>query len=160
MTQRQKETASRLRAEGVYLKDIAHQLDCDISLVSLLVRSRLSAVGVADPWTPRAGRLSVDEREQILVGLAQGESLSSIARSLRRSPSTVSRGVKANGHPESYSVWRFHHRARDRTRRPKPAKLCRGPLLNEVTKRLGQLWSPQEISERLVLTIPTTSRCA
>ena len=154
LTQRQKETAFRLRAEGVYLKDIAHQLDCDISFVSLLVRSRRSAVGVADPWTPRSGRLSVDEREQILVGLAQGESLSSIARSLRRSPSTVSREVKANGGPESYSVWRSHHRARDQTRRPKPAKLCRGPLLTEVTKRLGQLWSPQEISERLVLDYP------
>ena len=133
LTQRQKETAFRLRAEGVYLKDIAHQLDCDISLVSLLVRSRRSAVGVADPWTPRAGRLSVDEREQILVGLAQGESLSAIARSLRRSPSTVSREVKANGGPKNYSVWRSHHRARDQTRRPKPAKLCRGPLLKDLS---------------------------
>ena len=102
-------TRSTLKSANRLSKDwgplhIAHQLDCDISFVSLLVRSRSSAVGVADPWTPRAGRLSVDEREQILVGLAQGESLSAIARSLRRSPSTVSREVKANGGPKSYSV--------------------------------------------------------
>jgi len=154
LTQRQKETAFRLRAEGVFLKDIAHQLDCDISCVSLLVRSRRSAVGVSDPWTPRVGRLSVDERERILTGLARAESLSSIARSLSRSASTVSREVKANGGRDHYSVWRSHHRARDQTRRPKPAKLCRGPLLNEVSKRLVQLWSPQEISQRLRLMYP------
>jgi IS30 family transposase len=154
LTQRQKETAFRLRAAGVYLKDIAHQLDCDLSCVSLVVRSRRSPVGVADPWTPRASRLSVDERELILAGLARAESLSSIARSLSRSPSTISREVKANGGQEHYSVWASHHRARDQTRRPKPAKLSHGPLLTEVSKRLGQLWSPQEISQRLPLDYP------
>jgi IS30 family transposase len=154
LTQRQKETAFRLRAEGVYLQDIAHQLDCDQSCVSLVVRSRRSPFGVADPWIPRIGRLSVDERERILTGLAQAQSLSSIARSLGRSPSTITREVKANGGREHYSVWKSHHRARDQTRRPKPAKLRRGPLLNEVSKRLVQLWSPQEISERLRLIYP------
>jgi IS30 family transposase len=154
LTQRQKETAHRLRAEGVYLQDIAHQLDCDQSCVSLVVRSRRNPVGVADPWTPRSGRLSVDERERILMGLAQAQSLSSIARSLGRAPSTITREVKANGGREHYSVWKSHHRARDQTRRPKPAKLCRGPLLTEVSKRLGQLWSPKEISQRLRLTYP------
>jgi IS30 family transposase len=154
LTQRQKQTAFRMRAEGAYLKDIAHQLDCDVSCVSLVVRSRRNPVGVSDPWTPRTGRLTVDERERILRGLAQAESLSSIARSLSRSPSTVTREVKANGGRERYSVWRSHHRSRDQTRRPKPGKLCRGPLLTEVSKRLGQLWSPQEISKRLRLDYP------
>lgn len=51
-------------------------------------------------------------------------------------------------------MWKSHDRARDRTRRPKPAKLCRGPLLTEVSKRLGQLWSPQEISQRVRLDYP------
>jgi transposase, IS30 family len=154
LTQRQKQTAFRMRAEGAFLKDIAHQLDCDLSCVSLFVRERRNPVGVANPWTPRAGRLSVDEREQILTGLAQAESLSSIARSLCRSPSSVTREVKANGGREHYSVWRSHHRAQEQTRRPKPAKLCRGPLLTEVSKRLGQLWSPKEISKRLRLDYP------
>ena len=154
LTQRQKETAFRLRAQGVQLREIAHQLDCDQSCVSLVVRSRRNPIGVADPWTPRPGRLSVDERERILAGLARAESLSAIARSLGRSPSTITREVKANGGREHYSVWKSHHRARDQTRRPKPAKLCRGPLLREVSKRLSQLWSPQEISQRLRLDYP------
>ena len=154
LTQRQKQTAFRMRADGAQLKDIAHQLDCDLSCVSLVVRSLRNPVGVPEPWAPRAGRLCVDERERILRGLALDESLSSIARSLSRSPSTVTREVKANGGRGCYSVWGSHHRARDQARRPKPAKLCRGPLLSEVSKRLGQLWSPKEISKRLRLDYP------
>src|SRR3990172_1119793 len=41
-------------------------------------------------------RLSVFEREEIAVGLAGGESMSSIGRRLGRSPSTVSREVARN----------------------------------------------------------------
>jgi IS30 family transposase len=126
LTQRQKQTAFRMRAEGACLKDIAHQLDCDLSCVSLVVRSRRNPVGVADLWTPRAGRLSVDEREQILTGLAQAESLSSIARSLGRSPSSVTREVKANGgreraHCASRARGRDGVRARQRRLRPRSA---------------------------------------
>jgi hypothetical protein len=58
-TQRQKQTVFRLRAEGVYLKDIAHQLDRELSCVSLVVRLRPSFFGVSDPWTlERAGSAS------------------------------------------------------------------------------------------------------
>ena len=68
LTQRQKQTAFRYASEGGLLEDIAHQLDCDLSCVSLVVRSRRNPVGVSDPWTPRTGQLSVDERERILTG--------------------------------------------------------------------------------------------
>ena len=40
--------------------------------------------------------LSIDEREEISRGVAAGVSLRSIARSLGRAPSTVSRGFCAN----------------------------------------------------------------
>jgi IS30 family transposase len=42
----------------------------------------------------------------------------------------------------------------DRVRRPKPCKLRSGRLLDEVTHRLEQLWSPQEIAQRLRLDYP------
>ena len=104
LTQRQVQTVFRLRAEGVFLNDIAHQLDCDISCVSLVVRARRNSIGVSDQWTPRAGRLSGVEREQILAGLARAESLSSIARSLSRSPSTISPvGASTNS---TLALWR------------------------------------------------------
>jgi IS30 family transposase len=51
-------------------------------------------------------------------------------------------------------VWLAHCRAREQARRPKPCKLRRGPLLNEVARRLAQLWSPEEIAQRLPLDYP------
>ena len=51
-------------------------------------------------------------------------------------------------------MWRASNRARDLTRRPKPFTLPRGPLLDEVSKRLVQFWLPQENSKRLRLRYP------
>src|SRR5687768_15196574 len=50
--------------------------------------------GVAPPMRRRAEQaLRLEEREEISRALAQGESLRSIARALKRSPSTISREV-------------------------------------------------------------------
>lgn len=62
--------------------------------------------------------------------------------------------MKVNGGREHYSAWQAHERARQHARRPKPCKLRRGRLLNEVTRRLEQLWSPEEIARRLPLDHP------
>jgi IS30 family transposase len=123
-------------------------------MVSLMVRDGRYTRGVPDEWEPRAGCLTVLEREEILVGLRAGESLSAIGRRLGRSASTVSREVAANGGPEGYSVWRAHQRARLAARRPKPCKLRAGRLRDEVARRLLELWSPDEIARRLPLAFP------
>ena len=65
--------------------------------------------------------------------------------------STVSREVKRGGGCCGYSAWHAHQRAREQARRPKPFKLASGRLLEEVTSRLEQLWSPEEIAARLRL---------
>jgi IS30 family transposase len=135
------------------LAAIARQLNCADVTVSCVIRGHFGA-GRANTWGPRSGRLSVQEREQILLGLARGDSLSAIARSLGRSPSTVTREVAANGGREHYGVYGAHHRAREQTRRPKPGKLVQGPLAREVTCRLEQFWSPKEIAYRLPLDYP------
>jgi len=80
--------------------------------------------------------------------------MSAIARSIGRSPSTISRELAANGGREGYGAWRAHRRARESARRPKPHKLVRGRLLREVSRRLLALWSPQEIAQRLRLDYP------
>jgi transposase, IS30 family len=100
-------------------------------------------------WTPPAGRLSAEEREDILVGLKAGKSMSAIARELGRAPSTVTREVAANGGPTSYGAWRGLCRARALSRRPKTAKLCHRPLVVQVTTWLELCWSPEEIAHRL-----------
>ena len=150
----QKELAFRLRRSGWRLIDIAREIGCTAPMVGLMVREGRHVTGSPFGWEPRPGSLTIADRERILLGLGKRESLSSIARSLGRRASTVSREVKANGGREHYSAWRAHCRARDQARRPKPCKLRKGRLRDEVSRRLEQLWSPQEISRRLVLDFP------
>jgi IS30 family transposase len=150
LTHEQKQLAFRLRARGWRLVDIAHEIGCTAPMVGLMVREGRFTTGIPDEWDPRAGCLSIVEREEILVGLNAGESLRAIARQLGRSASTVSREVAANGGRESYSAWSAHQRAR----RPKPCKLRAGPLRDEVARRLVELWSPDEIARRLPLDFP------
>lgn len=154
LTQDQKSMAYRLKRHGLSNMEIARQLGCTDGLLVYMFQGKISSVGVATVWTPRPGALTIDDREQILLGLRAGHSMSAIARGLGRSPSTVTREVKANGGRGGYRAWRAHERARQCARRPKPSKLTRGPLLREVTRRLRQLWSPQEIARRLPLDYP------
>ena len=150
----QKALAFRLHAQGWRLVDIAKEIGCTGPMVGIMVRDGRHLQGAPFGWRPRPGCLSIAEREQILLGIGRGESLSAIARSLGRSASTITREVKANGGCGQYSAWGGHRRARDEARRPKPCKLRQGRLLGEVTRRLEQLWSPQEIARRLPLDYP------
>jgi len=151
----QKQMAFRLRARGWSLVAIARQIGCTPSMIGVMVRADRCRSGVADEWSPRASCLSIVEREHILLGVTRGESLRSIARSLGRAASTISRELAANGGRAGYAAWRAHQRARACARRPKPYKLRRGPLLEEVSQRLLELWSPQEIAQRLRLEYPS-----
>jgi transposase, IS30 family len=127
LTQAQKSMAYRLKAHGFNNSEIARQIGCTDGLVVYMFQGKISSVGVATVWTPRSGALTIDDREAILLGLRAGLSMSTIARGLCRSPSTVTREVKANGGREDYRAWSAHERARQCSRRPKPAKLTRGP---------------------------------
>jgi IS30 family transposase len=154
LSDEQKQLAFRLRARGWRLVDIAREVGCTAPMVGLMVRDGRFTTGLPDEWEPRVGCLMIREREEILVGLRAGESLSAIARRLGRAASTVSREVAANGGRESYSAWAAHQRAREEARRPKPCKLRAGRLCDEVARRLIELWSPDEIARRLPLDFP------
>lgn len=102
-----------------------------------------------------AGRLTLEEREEILIGLVEGESMSAIARRLARSPSTITREVSANGGRDGYRVWASYCRARERSRRPKETKLASCPRLrDQVAGWLEEWWSPDEIARRLRVEFP------
>jgi transposase, IS30 family len=154
LTNTQKQMAFRLKAQGWSLVDIGRQIGCSAPMVGLMVRDGRFRTGLPDDWSPRAGCLSILEREQILLGVSRGASMRAIARSLGRSPSTISRELAANGGREGYGAWRAQRRARAAARRPKPHKLRRGRLLREVSRRLLALWSPQQIAQRLRLDYP------
>lgn len=100
-------------------------------------------------------RLSLAEREEISRGIRAGQSCRAIARSIARSPSTVSREVKLNGSRTRYRAWQAERRFLRRSRRPKVPKLARSPKLRaEVERLLVQRWSPQQIAARLSLDHP------
>ena len=157
LSREQKDLAFRLRNEGWKLAAIAREIGCTGPMVGLMVRDGRSLEAKPFGWEPRPGCLTITDREQIMLGIGRKESLSTIAKALRRSPSTVCREVANNGGRENYSAWRAHERARDEARRPKPCKLRRGRLLREVTRGLEQFWSPDEISRRLAIDFPDDS---
>ena len=105
-------------------------------------------------WEPGPGRLTLAEREEISLGVHRGDTFSGIARRLGRAVSTVAREVAANGGRDGYRGWRAHRRARDRARRPKPAKLADRRLAVQVEAWLAEWWSPAEIARRLRLEFP------
>jgi IS30 family transposase len=118
----------------------------------------LRAAGGVKGNGERAGSgryLSAAEREEIAVGLARELPLREIARRLGRSPSTVSREVRRNSVRGVYRAHLAGREARERARRPKPAKLAVNDELREwVQHKLEKNWSPEEISHRLRLEFP------
>ena len=88
--------------------------------------------------------LAMWEREEIAVGLALGLALREIAGRLApgRSASTVSREVRRNSVRGVYRAHLAAREARDRARRPKPAKLAvNGELRGWVQGKLEENWS-------------------
>ena len=100
-------------------------------------------------------RLSLADREELSRGLVAGDSLRTIARRLRRAPSTISREVAWSGTRSRYRAWRADSEATRRGRRPKPAKLAvDARLCREVERGLRARWSPQQIAARLICDYP------
>ncbi|WP_253799448.1 helix-turn-helix domain-containing protein [Nocardia amikacinitolerans] len=87
------------------------------------------------------------EREETSRGLAAGCSGRTIAVCLGRSPSTIAREIVRNGGRAAYRAAAADHRAYQRARRPKPAKLTdpascapsgRCGIRSGLAARLGQ----------------------
>jgi len=97
LTRDQKQMALRLKSMGMASVEIGRQLGFHHSLVDVMFAQERFTKGVVDEWTPRSGHLSICEREEILLGLTRGVSMSAIAQGLGRSPSTITREVTANG---------------------------------------------------------------
>src|SRR3954454_3130568 len=85
--------------------------------------------------------LTLDEREEISRGVAAGVSLRSIAGSLGRAASTVSRELQRNGGQRRYRAAVADKRAWDRALRPKACKLAMHDELRQlVAARLEENW--------------------
>ena len=126
------------------------------------VRGVLLETGGIRPSPRRRSRLALTlaEREEISRGMVAGQSLRSIAASLRRAPSTVSREIKRNGDREGYRASKAEEAAWDRARRPKTCKLVENrALASIVAKKLRGLWSPEQIAGWLKYAYPDNENC-
>jgi IS30 family transposase len=139
--------------EGQSLSDIGRAL----GKAPGSVHGFLSAKGGIAPAVRRRDdrTLTGREREEISRGVCAGESLRSIASSLGRSPSTVSREVARNGGRRRYRAADADGRAWERGRRPKACKLADRPRLRRLVAEKLQLdWSPEQIAGWLARSFP------
>lgn len=103
----------------------------------------------------RGRELLAVEREQIMVGVARGESCRVIAGRLGRNHSVVSREIARNGGRELYRSGSAQGRADSTRTRPKRRKLeMKQDLHDAVAAGLALEWSPRQISERLRRNYP------
>ena len=121
------------------------------------VQGILAETGGIRPPARKRSRLALTlcERETISRGLVAGQSIRSIAASLKRHPSTVSREIRRNGGRRGYRANQADQAAWDRSCRPKRCKLVENRALARiVARKLRQLWSPQQIAGWLKRTHP------
>ena len=99
--------------------------------------------------------LTLTEREEISRGVVAGSSIRSIAASLGRAPSTISRELRRNGGLGGYRASTADQAAWDRAFRPKVCKLVQNrALAHLVASKLRLEWSPEQIAGWLKRTYP------
>ena len=99
--------------------------------------------------------LTLAEREEISRAVVAGQSMRSIATSLGRAPSTISREIKRNGDQKTYRATQADQAAWDRAHRPKTCKLVENrALAHIVAGKLQMRWSPEQIAGWLKHTYP------
>jgi len=99
--------------------------------------------------------LTLAEREEISRAVVAGQSIRSIAASLGRAPSTISREIKRNGDRETYRASQADQAAWVRAHRPKTCKLVKNrTLAHIVAGKLQMRWSPEQIAGWLKHTYP------
>jgi IS30 family transposase len=113
------------------------------------IYSHISPFGGIRPRERRRSRLSLTlaEREEISRGIVAASSIRSIASSLGRAASTVSREINRNGGCSRYRAAAADKRAWSEALRPKPCKLALHPCLRlAVERKLRHNWAPQQIA--------------
>jgi IS30 family transposase len=136
-------------ARGATLKEAAAL--AGVSVTTLAAHVHDEAVPVLRERRRRPGALSLDEREEIRVGIERDECDAAIARRLGRHRGTIGREIRANGGRGAYRGYQAEDRAYEAARRPKVSWTEAKPALwLEVqgflrTKR----WAPEPIAQRL-----------
>jgi IS30 family transposase len=122
-----------------------------VSGSTLRARASEDAVVMLRDRVPRAGALTLEDREEIRVGIERDETDAEIARRIGRHRGSVGREIAANGGRGHYRAVRAQHRADGAARRPKRRWTETRPWVWEGVQEdlRTKKWSPQQIAERL-----------
>jgi IS30 family transposase len=99
-------------------------------------------------------RLTINEREKILLFRGKGLSIRNIAKYLNRQPSTISREL--NRKSEDYSPTKANNRAKRKRKNSRlgKMKILNNPkLYNYIFNKLEDGWSPEQITGRLKIDL-------
>ncbi|WP_374199607.1 IS30 family transposase [Glycomyces sp. YM15] len=125
-----------------------------------VVRTATGTVSASPSPAAPQGRsrfLVEDERIVIADRRREGASIRDIARELGRDPSTISRELARNAHPDSgdYRPHAAQRRCDARRARPKTSKIAANSELRTLLqRRLDLRWSPEQISTTLRRDFP------
>ena len=143
--------------KGESLNSIARHFGCGHSSIQRIF-ARTGGIRPAPRQRSRRA-LSLAEREEISRGVVAGLSLRSIAASLNRAPSTVSREINRNGGRRDYRATKADQCAWDRAHRSKTCKLKDNQALARIVAQKLQLqWAPRQIAGWLKSTYPDDER--
>lgn len=156
-TEKQKAFMWERWKQGDSMHDIAALFDRGHTTVQNIFAS----VGGIRPASRKRSSLALSliEREEISRGLASKQSIRSIAKHLKRAPSTISREINRNGGPRRYRASKADKSAWEKALRPKFCKLAYNcNLVKIITRKLQLLWSPQQIAGWLKTEYPRDER--
>jgi transposase, IS30 family len=122
-----------------------------VSLNTIRRRAAEQAVTVLRDRTPRANALTLEEREEIRVGIERGETDAQIAGRLGRHRGTVGREIARVGGRKHYRAFVGQECADRAALRPKQGWIEQRPWLWQVVQEMlrERKWSPEAISRRL-----------
>jgi IS30 family transposase len=138
-----------LVAAGAFIKDAAAAVGMPASTLAHLVQAQ--GVVMLRPRKPRAGALTLEEREEVRIGIANNDTDTDIAKRLGRHRGTIGREITRNGGRLAYRAWAAEQRAADEARRRKTRWFEQRPWLWDHVKAAmrDDTWSPQGIALRL-----------
>jgi transposase, IS30 family len=122
-----------------------------VSDKTLQRRAAEEAVVVLREREQRRAALTLEQREEIRVGIDRGETNAELARRVGCHRSTIGREIAANGGRGRYRAFRAQDRVDQAARRPKPLWIEARPWLWDHVQVLlrTKTWSPEQIAKRL-----------
>ena len=136
-------------SRGAYVRDAAAVAGISVGTVEQLIIEHGRMTMRAS--TVRQGELTLEDREEIRVGIDRDETDTEIAGRIGKHRSSVWREIKRNGGRMAYRAFRAHDQASQTARRCRESWVETRPWLWERVREhlLVDRWSPEQISNRL-----------